>query len=461
MPKSLLLIALALCVRALAAANFRADLPQRFTDQEFWQLSTDLSEPGGSFASDNLVSNEREISTLAAALRTKVAPGAAYLGVGPEQNFTYIATVRPRMAFIVDIRRDNLRLHLLYKALFELSADRAEFVSRLFIKKRPDGVGSHATAAQLVNAFWPIFTGDEAAFRANLSDVLNTLTVRHGFALSEEDRTGIERIYHAFYWNGPRITWVAKVSPPDPGQQVIGLPTWGDLMMLPDDSGGERSFLATEEQYLFVKQLEERNLVVPVVGDFAGPKALRGVGNYVRARGSIVRVLYASNVESVLQNLGKQTAFCANAATLPQSDDSVIVRWGRMLPGTGPYDRGQAVISYRPGGVRTIVINGQTLPPDQVDAYFAQPPAAVIGLRDEVRRCAGTEVTGEGPEVTERREGGAALGYGSMVIIWSRSRSRLMTRPSRSCGVRQNACGCRKAASFGRPSPTLQRERTG
>ena len=69
------------------------------------------------------------LSTVAAALSERAKPGGVYLGVGPEQNFTYIAAIRPKIAFITDIRRGNLQLHLMYKALFELSADRAEFVS--------------------------------------------------------------------------------------------------------------------------------------------------------------------------------------------------------------------------------------------------------------------------------------------------------------------------------------------
>ena len=54
------------------------------------------------------------------------------MGVGPEQNFSYIAALKPSMAFIVDIRHGNLDVHLMYKALFEMSDNRAEFVSRLF-----------------------------------------------------------------------------------------------------------------------------------------------------------------------------------------------------------------------------------------------------------------------------------------------------------------------------------------
>ena len=75
-----------------------------------------------------------------------------YLGVGPEQNFTYIAALKPKMAFIVDVRRGNLQLHLMYKALFELSSDRADFIFRLFSRKRPEGLGPKSTADEIFAA---------------------------------------------------------------------------------------------------------------------------------------------------------------------------------------------------------------------------------------------------------------------------------------------------------------------
>ena len=59
------------------------------------------------------------------------------MGVGPEQNLTYVAAFRPRIAFVVDIRRQNLLHHLWYKAVFELSPTRAEFLSRLFARALP------------------------------------------------------------------------------------------------------------------------------------------------------------------------------------------------------------------------------------------------------------------------------------------------------------------------------------
>src|SRR6478672_8237653 len=101
-------------------------LPATISDAEFWKLIGELSEPDGSFPFDNLLSNETTIQSVIPTLQQKVQSGGAYLGVGPEQNFTYIAAVKPRIAFIIDIRRQNLVGHLMYKALFELSANRAE-----------------------------------------------------------------------------------------------------------------------------------------------------------------------------------------------------------------------------------------------------------------------------------------------------------------------------------------------
>src|SRR5262245_23213204 len=117
-----------------------APVPMRLTDQQFWNLSRDSSEEDGYFRSDNLLSNETTFQYIIPDLLKTAKPGRVYLGVGPEQNFTYMTALKPSMAFIIDIRHGNLDVHLLYKALFEISADRADFVSRLFSRKRPSGL---------------------------------------------------------------------------------------------------------------------------------------------------------------------------------------------------------------------------------------------------------------------------------------------------------------------------------
>src|SRR5438093_428865 len=125
---------------ALASAYQAAapSLPERLSDTEFWALVTDISEPGGVFRiADNFTSNEPEVGRLFTMLREKGIAGGVYLGVGPEQNLTYIAAIRPAMAFVVDIRRQAVMQHLLFKAIFELAADRADFISLLFSRPRP------------------------------------------------------------------------------------------------------------------------------------------------------------------------------------------------------------------------------------------------------------------------------------------------------------------------------------
>src|SRR6186713_999890 len=130
---------------ALHAARQAGTLPDRLTDQEFWRLSQDSSEPDGNFRSDNLVSNEIWLQYVIPDLLARSRQGSVYLGVGPEQNFTYIAALKPKMVFITDVRRGNLHMHLMYKALFELTNNRAEFIEMLFNKKKPASITSAST----------------------------------------------------------------------------------------------------------------------------------------------------------------------------------------------------------------------------------------------------------------------------------------------------------------------------
>ena len=339
----------------LAASSARlagfspADLPTRLTDQEFWRLSDELSEPDGTFQSDNLLSNELVFGRAVPDLVARTKPGGVYLGVGPEQNFTYIAAIKPRMAFITDIRRGNLHLQLMYKALFELSADRGEFVSRLFTKPRQAGLNANASADELMGAYWDVYTSGEEVFAANLKAIQDHLTKHHGLPLSDEDLAGVARVYRAFYWYGPSITYEANTrlsaptsSPlmaynaiPQQLAMVAGL-TYRGLMAQTDASGQEYSYLASEEKFSVLKDLESRNLVVPVVGNFAGPKALRGVGAYVRDHGAVVSAFYLSNVESYLRRDGIWTTFCNNVATFPLDATSVFIRpSGSGLPMRG------------------------------------------------------------------------------------------------------------------------------
>src|SRR5262249_33564657 len=75
-----------------------------------------------------------------------------------------------------------------------------------------------------------------------------------------------------------------------------------------------------------VKALHKQNLIVPIVGDFAGPKALRAVGAFLSDRNAVVTAFYVSNVEDYLRRSGVWSNFCANAASLPLDRDSAFIR---------------------------------------------------------------------------------------------------------------------------------------
>ena len=178
-------------------------LPASLSDETFWRLVTDFSEPNGFFRSDNFLSNEVEYQWVIPTLTSTLEAGGVYLGVGPEQNFTYIVALRPKLAFIVDIRRGNLHEHLLYKAFIEMSADRAEFLSRLFARKQPADLPASADIEQLMTAYQHE-EASPALFDQNLQAAKDWLVKHHSFGLSDEDLSGLEYVYKAFYDGGTR-----------------------------------------------------------------------------------------------------------------------------------------------------------------------------------------------------------------------------------------------------------------
>src|SRR5262245_43010817 len=108
----------AFCFLLMGFGPYRAadTLPSQLTDAAYWKIITDFSEPDTPTRFDEwLTGNENGYQHPIPQLTKSVTPGGIYLGVGPEQNFTYIAAIRPKIAFIIDIRREILLEHLMYK----------------------------------------------------------------------------------------------------------------------------------------------------------------------------------------------------------------------------------------------------------------------------------------------------------------------------------------------------------
>jgi hypothetical protein len=317
-----------------------ASVPTQLSDQQFWSLSKDSSEEDGFFRSDNLLSNETSFQEILPGLLRVAKPSRVYMGVGPEQNFTYIAALKPAMAVIIDIRHGNLDVHLMYKALFELSKDRAEFLSRLFSRKRPANLTERSTLAEIFSAYRAA-DGSQEFYAENLKAVEDQLVKKHGLPLTSGDLDGVRWAMSNFYRFGPSINYNSSLSASVPpsivgatggGRGGNNMVNYATLMMSDDGRGENRSFLANEENFKFLKDLETRNLIVPVVGDFGGDKAIRSVAKYLKSVDAMVSAFYLSNVEQFLVQDGKWDTFCASTASLPLDESSTFIRSGRGGP---------------------------------------------------------------------------------------------------------------------------------
>ena len=334
-------------VAATIAAPLAAQstIPSSLSDKEFWQFTTGVSEPGGYFRSDNFLSNEMGFLYPIAELKRITRPGGVYLGVGPEQNFTYIAALQPRMAVLFDIRRQMVIHQLMYKALFEMSPDRAAFLSKLFSRLRPAGLDSTTSAVKLFGAYIDA-EPDSAEFRRNRVAILDRLTKVHGFALTSEDSASFDYVYGAFFEAGPLINYnfrpgMGRVS--FNGDRLAlsvngrstfygrgAMANYAEIQSATDGAGNYLAFLASEPAYRYVRDMHQRNMIVPVVGNFAGPKAIRAVGDYLRAHNATVTAFYLSNVEQYLYQQGDDAKkWFENVASLPLDSTSTFIRSGR------------------------------------------------------------------------------------------------------------------------------------
>src|SRR5262249_1458204 len=199
-------------VFAAQSAQTAATLPSEISDKDFWRMIVDLSEPGGTYPYENFVTNEAQYQEVIPALKVLTKPGGVFIGVGPEQNFTYVSALRSKLAFVVDIRRQNMLELLMYKAIFEQSPDRADFVGRLFARPRPAGLDAKAGAQARLNAYANVKT-DADLLKKNQQDGRASIASQ-GYQLTAEDLNRIDFICDVFSRGGPAINYAFASSAP-------------------------------------------------------------------------------------------------------------------------------------------------------------------------------------------------------------------------------------------------------
>lgn len=316
------LAALLLAVAALASTQALAqsadESPRR---NDFSAISNRLSERAGYFGSDNLISNELTYQHVLGKLAKMNVTGGVYLGVGPDQNFTYIAQIKPKVALMIDIRRDALLQHLMFKALFMMSRSRIEYLSMLFARPLPKDYKKWADKPirDLVDYFDR--TPLDQKLAEKYRDDVRRKVATFGLTLSPRDIETIDEIYEAFYTDCLEVRYTIRDRPTG-----RFFPAYRDILLEKDLDGRYRNYLASEADFLVIKNMQDRNQIIPITGDLSGPKAVRAVGEFLREIGEKVSAFYVSNVEFYLWRQESMQRWVDNLKSLPIDERSVIIR---------------------------------------------------------------------------------------------------------------------------------------
>lgn len=300
---------------AAPLASVEPAAPAAPSPREFTAQFSGFSEGDRYFFSDNYISNETSYLQVADELEPR---GGAYVGVGPEQNFTYIARTRPEVAYIVDIRRGNALLHLMYKGIFHAAKNRSEFVARLVGREGALEETPGASLAQVLEAGAGSPASD-AEFERVHAPLLHYIQKDLGVRLSAKDLETLRDTHSAFFKQ--RLDLRFELHQKN-GRHY---PSLGELLQAKSASG-TGSFLAQAADYEFLRQMQERHQIVPIVGDFAGDQALAKLAEELERRKLTVSVFYTSNVEQYLMEPETWKRWVRNVEALPTNAESVFVR---------------------------------------------------------------------------------------------------------------------------------------
>ncbi len=312
-----------------------APVPPAITD--FAKLIERLSDHGGYFDSDNLISNEASFQHVMGALRKRNVTGGAYIGVGPDTGFTYIAQIRPKLALMTDIRRDNLVQHFWFKALFGLARNRTEYLCLIFGKPVPADLAEwNNKPIAAIHEYLDKVPKKAELFAATQKQIHERVKA-FGLPLTARDLQHLTNIHQEFFAAGLDLKFTSKGR----GYRAH-YPNYRELMLEKDLTGKACNYLVSEDDFQFVKAMQDKDLIVPVVTDLAGPKGLPAIAALLKERNLTVSAMYTSNVEFYLmRGYGSSfETFAANTAKLPRDASSVIIRsyfngnWGGEHPQT-------------------------------------------------------------------------------------------------------------------------------
>jgi len=321
----------------------RAAADVQVTIEQFRQYIDQWSEPEGYFDSDNFISNETSYLHVVEQLQQRVKPGGIYLGVGPDQNLSYIVHTRPMLAIVTDIRRQNMLEHLLFKSLFARAGNRVEYLSLLF-SRQPPRVKGGASFQEILDSIRSAKTS-EMLFQTNWEAVKSLLSDKYRLTLSPDDLAKIEYVYRTFWKENLDL----RFSSIGRGNASM-YPSFEEMLVETDRQGRQQNYLSSEDFFQWLKKFQAENRLIPIVGDFAGPHALKAVGAFLKANSLRLSVFYTSNVEFYLFGRPNWTRYVVNLRSIPLAEESIFIRsyfptFGRPHPLNLPGHRSTSLVS--------------------------------------------------------------------------------------------------------------------
>lgn len=309
---------------------------------EHWRhMVSTLSLPGAS-SSPGYVCQNGSYLQVAKSLVARAPADGVYIGVGQDENLSYIALTRPVLALVVGSNHDQLLLQLMYKALFEIAADRQAFLVGLLgadgSELRPASPDDRLSLLMdRVGRLPRTEASFESAHRA-----IQRRVVSFGLDLGPDANSKLRDVHQAFFRRGLEL----RHAPNDRTGNPETFPTLRTVLESVSPDGAVRSFLGTSAYFDSVRRLHASNRIVPLVGTL--PDALPVVAAFLRQRSLEVGVVHVSSTELAIATPQAFAKWTRSLATLPKSKGALFIRaylhQGKPHPAQMPGQVGATVL---------------------------------------------------------------------------------------------------------------------
>ncbi|HYR41871.1 MAG TPA: hypothetical protein VER98_02530, partial [Terriglobia bacterium] len=227
-----------------------------------------------------------------------------------------------------------------------MASNRVEYLSLLFSRQTPlvNGGNGGASFQEVLDSIRAAKTS-EMLFQTNWKAVKSLLLDKYKVTLSADDLAKIEYVYRTFWKENLDL----RFSSIGRGNASM-YPSFEEMLVETDRQGRQQNYLSSEDFFQWLKKFQAENRLIPIVGDFAGPHALKAVGAFLKANGLRLSVFYTSNVEFYLFGRPNWTRYIANLRSIPLAEESIFIRsyfptFGRPHPLNLPGHRSTSLVS--------------------------------------------------------------------------------------------------------------------